>query len=73
MYQFLALLLGGLRMKNVVTKIAAAVFMAASIIHLLNFFIGRVISVGGYIIPSNISLVVTFILWWLAFKLITLR
>ncbi len=73
MYQFLALLLGGLRMKNVVTKIAAAVFMAASIIHLLNFFIGSVISVGGYIIPSNISLVVTFILWWLAFKLITLR
>ncbi|MGE4631115.1 MAG: hypothetical protein AAEC86_11795 [Pseudohongiellaceae bacterium] len=60
-------------MKNVVTKIAAAVFMAASIIHLLNFFIGSVISVGGYIIPSNISLVVTFILWWLAFKLITLR
>ena len=55
MYQFLALLLGGLRMKNVVTKIAAAVFMAASIIHLLNFFIGSVISVGGYIIPSNIS------------------
>ena len=73
MYQFPALLLGGLRMKNVVTKIAAAVFMAASIIHLLNFFIGSVISVGGYIIPSNISLVVTFILWWLAFKLITLR
>jgi len=73
LYQFLALLLGGLRMKNVVTKIAAAVFMAASIIHLLNFFIGSVISVGGYIIPSNISLVVTFILWWLAFKLITLR
>ena len=60
-------------MKNVVTKIAAAVFMAASIIHLLNFFIGSVISVGGYIVPSNISLVVTFILWWLAFKLITLR
>ena len=60
-------------MKNVVTKIAAAVFMAVSIIHLLNFFIGSVISVGGYIIPSNISLVVTFILWWLAFKLITLR
>ena len=60
-------------MKNVVTKIAAAGFMAASIIHLLNFFIGSVISVGGYIIPSNISLVVTFILWWLAFKLITLR
>jgi hypothetical protein len=60
-------------MKNVVTKIAAAVFMVASIIHLLNFFIGSVISVGGYIIPSNISLVVTFILWWLAFKLITLR
>jgi len=45
----------------------------ASIIHLLNFFIGSVISVAGYTIPSNISLVVTFVLWWLAFKLITLR
>ena len=61
-------------MKNVVvTKIAAAIFIAVSIIHLLNFFIGSVISVGGYTIPSNISLVVTFVLWWLAFKLITLR
>jgi len=61
-------------MKNVVvTKIAAAIFIAVSIIHLLNFFIESVISVGGYTIPSNISLVVTFVLWWLAFKLITLR
>ena len=61
-------------MKNVfVTKIAAAIFLAVSIIHLLNFLIGSVISVGGYTIPSNISLVVTFVLWWLAFKLATLR
>jgi len=61
-------------MKNVVvTNIAAAIFIAVSIIHLLNFFIESVISVGGYTIPSNISLVVTFVLWWLAFKLITLR
>ena len=61
-------------MKNVfVTKIAAAIFLAVSIIHLLNFLIGNIISVGGYNIPSNISLVVTFVLWWLAFKLITLR
>ena len=61
-------------MKNVaVSKFAAAIFIVAFIIHLLNFFIGNVISVAGYTIPSNISLVVTFVLWWLAFKLITLR
>ena len=60
-------------MKNVVVSKLAAIFIGASIIHLLNFFIGSVISVAGYTIPSNISLVVTFVLWWLAFKLITLR
>ncbi len=61
-------------MKNVaVSKFAAVIFIVGSIIHLLNFFIGSVISVAGYTIPSNISLVVTFVLWWLAFKLITLR
>ena len=61
-------------MKNVaVSKFAATIFVVAFIIHLLNFFIGSVISVAGYTIPSNISLVVTFVLWWLAFKLITLR
>ena len=61
-------------MKNVVvTKIAAAIFLAVSIIHLLNFLIGSIISVAGYTIPSNISLVVTFVLWGLAFKLATFR
>ena len=61
-------------MKNVaVSKFAAVIFIVASIIHLLNFFIGSGISVDGYTISSNFSLVVTFVLWWLAFKLITLR
>ncbi len=61
-------------MKGVyVTKIAAFVFIVVSIIHLMNFFVGGVISVWGFAIPSNVSLVASLILGFLAFKLITLK
>ncbi len=61
-------------MKNInITKIAASIFIAVSIVHLMNFFIGGVISVWGFVIPPNISLVVSLILGLLAFKLITLK
>tara|TARA_Y100001949_G_C15769484_1_gene235765 strand:+ start:103 stop:288 length:186 start_codon:yes stop_codon:yes gene_type:complete len=60
--------------KNInITKIAASIFIAVSIVHLMNFFIGGVISVWGFVIPPNISLVVSLILGLLAFKLITLK
>ena len=61
-------------MKNInITKIAASIFIAVSIVHLMNFFIGGVISVWGFVIPPNSSLVVSLILGLLAFKLITLK
>lgn len=61
-------------MKSIyITKIAASIFIAVSIVHLMNFFIGGVISVWGFAIPANISLVVSLILGLLAFKLITLK
>ena len=59
-------------MKRVyVPKIAAFIFIAVSIIHLINFFVGEVISVWGFPIPPYISLVVSLVLGFLAFKLIT--
>ena len=61
-------------MKGVyVTKIAAFVFIVVSIIHLMNFVVGGVISVWDFAIPSNVSLVASRILGFLAFKLITLK
>ena len=61
-------------MKSIyITKIAASIFLTVSIVHLMNFFIGGVISVWGFAIPANISLVVSLILGLLAFKLITLK
>ena len=61
-------------MKSInITKIAASIFIAVSIVHLMNFFIGGVISVWGFVIPPNISLVVSLILGLVAFKLITLK
>jgi len=56
-----------------ITKIAASIFVAVSIIHFMNFIIGGVISVWGFAIPPYISLVVSLILGLLAFKLITLK
>ncbi len=61
-------------MKNiVVTKIAAVIFIAVSVMHLLNFIFGGLISIAGFIIPANLSLVITFILWFLAYRLIAAR
>ena len=61
-------------MKSIyVTKTAAVIFTAVSIIHLINFFIGGVISVWGFAIPANLSLVLSLILGFLAFKLRTLK
>ena len=61
-------------MKNIyITKIAASIFIAVSIIHLTNFFIGGVISVWSFVIPPFISLVVSFISGLIAFKLIILK
>jgi len=60
--------------KNIyITKSAAIIFTAVSIVHLINFFIGGVISVWGFTIPANISLVLSLILGFLAFKLRTLK
>jgi len=56
-----------------VPKIAAFIFIAVSIIHLMNFFVGGVISVWGFSIPPYISLVVSLILGFLAVKLITTK
>tara|TARA_B100000586_G_C19949897_1_gene359193 strand:- start:368 stop:553 length:186 start_codon:yes stop_codon:yes gene_type:complete len=58
---------------SLVIKIAALIFIAVSVIHLINFLVGGVISVWGFAIPSNISLFVTLILGFLAFKLVTLK
>ena len=57
----------------VVTKIAAVIFITVSVMHLFNFIFGDVISIAGFIIPANLSLVITVILWFLAYKLITVR
>ncbi len=57
----------------VVTKIAAVIFITVSVMHLFNFIFGDVISIAGFIIPGNLSLVITVILWFLAYKLITVR
>jgi len=56
-----------------ITKSAAVIFTVVSIVHLINFFIGGVISVWGFTIPANISLVLSLILGFLAFKLRTLK
>jgi hypothetical protein len=56
-----------------ITKIAAVIFTVVSIIHLMNFFIGGVISVWGFDIPANLSLVLSLILGFLAFQLRTLK
>ncbi|MED6333596.1 MAG: hypothetical protein VX605_08645, partial [Pseudomonadota bacterium] len=56
-----------------VSKIAAVIFIAVSVMHLLNFIFGGVISIVGFVIPANLSLAITFILWFLAFKLFTAR
>ena len=57
----------------VVTKIAAVIFITVSVMHLFNFIFGHIISIAGFIIPANLSLVITVILWFLAYKLITVR
>ncbi|SVE57568.1 uncharacterized protein METZ01_LOCUS510422, partial [marine metagenome] len=54
-----------------VTKVAAFIFIAVSVVHLTNFFIGGVISIWDFSIPPSISLVTSFILVFLAIKLIT--
>lgn len=56
-----------------VSKIAAVIFIAVSVMHLLNFIFGGVISIVGFVIPANLSLAITFILWFLAFRLFTVR
>jgi hypothetical protein len=56
-----------------ITKSAAVIFSVVSIAHLINFFIGGVISVWGFTIPANLSLVLSLILGFLAFKLRTLK
>ena len=58
---------------NYVTRLAAFVFIAVSITHLINFFVGGVIIVWGFGIPPYISLIVSLILGFLAIKLITLN
>ena len=61
-------------MKSItVSKIAAVIFIAASVMHLLNFIFGGVISIVGFVIPANLSLAITFILWFLGFRLFTAR
>ena len=56
-----------------VSKIAAVIFIAVSVMHLLNFIFDGFISIAGFIIPPYLSLVITFILWFLAFKLFAVR
>ena len=64
----------GRKVKNIyITKTASVIFTVVSIVHLINFFIGGVISVWGFAIPANISLVLSLILGFLAFKLRTLK
>ncbi len=53
--------------------IAALIFIAGSIIHLINFFIGGIISVLGFVISPYISLVLSPLLGLLAFKLMSLK
>ena len=61
-------------MKSIyITKSAAVIFTVVSIAHLINFFIGGVISVLDFTIPANLSLVLSLILGFLAFKLRTLK
>ena len=61
-------------MKSIyITKSAAVIFTVVSIVHLINFFIGGVISVLGFTILANLSLVLSLILGFLAFKLRTLK
>ena len=56
-----------------VSKIAAVIFIAVSVMHLLTFIFDGFISIAGFIIPPYLSLVITFILWFLAFKLFAVR
>ncbi|MFP6810665.1 MAG: hypothetical protein VB960_06420 [Pseudohongiellaceae bacterium] len=56
-----------------VSKIAAVIFILVSVMHLLNFIFDGFISIAGFIIPPYLSLVITFILWFLAFRLFTVR
>ena len=56
-----------------VSKIAAVIFIPVSVMHLLNFILDGFISIAGFIIPPYLSLVITFILWFLAFRLFTVR
>ena len=37
-----------------VSKIAAVIFIAVSVMHLLNFIFGGFISIAGFIIPANL-------------------
>ena len=56
-----------------VIRIASIIFIVVSISHLMNFFVGGIISVWGFVIPSNFSLLASLILGFLAFRLITLK
>ena len=58
---------------NYVTRLAAFIFIAVSIAHLMNFFVGGVIIVWGFVIPPYISLILSLILVFLSIKLITLN
>ena len=53
--------------------IAALIFIAGSIFHLINFFIGEIILVFGFAISPYISLVLSPLLGLLAFKLMSLK
>ena len=53
--------------------IAALIFIAGSIFHLINFFIGGIISVFGFAISPYVSLVLSPLLGLLAFKLMSLK
>ena len=53
--------------------IAALIFIAGSILHLINLFFGGIILVFGFAISPYISLVLSPLLGLLAFKLMSLK
>jgi|TARA_B100000953_G_C17865696_1_gene373097 hypothetical protein len=61
-------------MKGVfLTKVAAFIFLIVSIVHFINFLVGGVVSIWGWVIPPYLSLVLSPILGILAYKLIILK
>ena len=61
-------------MKGVfLTKVAAFIFLIVSIVHFINFLVGGVVSIWGWVIPPYLSLVLSPILGTLAYKLIILK